>query len=95
MGAPRRWPGQEALEPEAQPLPEDAPEGAAAMHPANQVLVRDLLAAVEQGRQPHSSGHDARAALEMILAVYVSHIAADRVALPLQQREHPLEGWTS
>ncbi len=83
------------LQPEPQPLPEGAPEGAGAMHPANQALVRDLLAAVEQGRQPLSSGHDARAALEMILAVYASHVAGDRVTLPLEQREHPLATWAS
>jgi predicted dehydrogenase len=77
----------------AQPLPANAPEGAGAMHPANQLIVRDLLAAVEQERQPLSSGHDARAALEMIMAVYASRIAGDRVALPLANREHPLEAW--
>ena len=83
----------QALHPEPQPLPEGAPEGAGAMHPANQAIVRDLLAAVEQGRQPISSGHDARAALEMVLAAYASHVAGARVALPLQQRQHPLETW--
>lgn len=84
----------EAIQPEPLPLPAGAPEGASAMHPANQALVRDLLAAVEEGRQPLSSGHDARAALEMITAVYESHIQGTRVALPLAGREHPLARWT-
>jgi predicted dehydrogenase len=92
---PDRAADWQVLQPEPQPMPEDAPEGASAMHPANQVIVRDLLAAVEQGRQPLSSGHDARAALEMIMAVYAAHIAGGRVALPLQQREHPLEPWST
>jgi predicted dehydrogenase len=63
------------------------------MRPSNQLLVRDLLAAVETGRQPLSSGHDARAALEMILAVYESHAAGGRVPLPLAERTHPLARW--
>ncbi|MGH2371397.1 MAG: hypothetical protein ACRDI2_24760, partial [Chloroflexota bacterium] len=85
----------QVLQPEPQPLPAGAPAGAGAMHPANQVLVRDLLAAVETGRQPNSSGHDARAALEMIMAVYASHIQGQRVPLPLEERQHPLARWTA
>lgn len=67
------------------------PPGMSGQHPGNQMLVRDLLAAVEEDRAPHSSGHDARAALEMILAVYESHLQGGRVTLPLERREHPLE----
>jgi predicted dehydrogenase len=73
------------------------PEGvtpAAPRQAANQVLMCDLLAAIEQDRPPRSSGHDGRAALEMILAVYESHIRGQRVALPLEGREHPLARWT-
>ena len=67
--------------------------GAGAMHAANQLLVVDLLAALEAGREPLSSGHDARAALEMIMAVYWSHLRAQRVPLPLAERDHPLLHW--
>ena len=42
-----------------------------------------------------SSGHDTRAALEMILAVYESHRQGTRVALPLADRRHPLARWQS
>jgi predicted dehydrogenase len=77
------------------PMPPGAPEGASTMHPANQLLVRDLLAAVEDDRRPLSSGEEARAALEMIMAVYASHVACSRVPLPLAQRTHPLEHWRS
>jgi predicted dehydrogenase len=67
-----------------------APAGAGPMHPANQILARSLLAAVEGRGAPLSSGHDGRAALEMIQAVYESHLAGGRVALPLLRRAHPL-----
>jgi predicted dehydrogenase len=67
--------------------------GASAMQAANQLLVVDLLAALEEGREPLSSGHDARAALEMIMAVYWSHMRAQRVPLPLAERAHPLQHW--
>jgi predicted dehydrogenase len=83
----------EVLHPAPLPEPASTPPGASAQHAANQVLVRDLLAAVEQGRQPISSGHDARAALEMILAVYESHRRGTRVCLPLAERTHPLRRW--
>ncbi len=84
-----------ALPVEPLPMPAGAPEGAGDMHPANQALVRDLLAAVEHDRRPLSSGHDARAALEMILAVYESHMHGNRVRLPLAERVHPLTQWTA
>ena len=86
----------EVLEPEPYPPPEGAvmPAGANAMHAANQVLAAGVLAAVEEDRQPLSSGHDARAALEMIMAVYESHIRGNRVTLPLAERSHPLSRWS-
>ncbi len=52
--------------------------------------VLDLLQAVEEDREPVSSGKETRWTQEMIQSVYVSHLARDRVSLPLQQREHPL-----
>jgi hypothetical protein len=64
--------------------------GTGRQHAANQVLVRDLLAAAEEDRAPQASGHDARAALEMILAAYESHLRGGRVALPMARRTHPL-----
>jgi predicted dehydrogenase len=87
---PGEW---QILQPEPLEVAGDAPEGAGALHTANQLIVRDLLAAVETGRAPLSSGHDARAALEMIVAVYAAHVAGNRVSLPLSQRTHPLATW--
>jgi predicted dehydrogenase len=83
---PAEW---ERLELEAPPVP----DGFSTLHAGNQVLVGDLLAAVEQDRPPLSSGHDARAALEIILAAYESHARQARITLPLADRTHPLGRW--
>jgi predicted dehydrogenase len=56
-------------------------------------IVKDLLEAIEKDRQPLGSVYDARAALEMILAVYESHRHSAVVELPLKNREHPLMKW--
>lgn len=53
-------------------------------------IVRDLLQAIEQDRQPRGSIYDGRAALEMILAVYDSQRQGRAVDLPLENRRHPL-----
>jgi len=53
-------------------------------------IARDLIAAIEQDRQPLGSLYDGRAALEMILAVYEAHRVGRPVELPLQNRQHPL-----
>jgi len=57
---------------------------------ANVAIVRDVLKAREERREPINSGRDGRWALEMILGVYASHLSDKRVALPLTNREHPL-----
>lgn len=53
-------------------------------------IVRDLMEAIERDRQPKGSMYDARAALEMIMAVYDSQRQGRAVNLPLQNRRHPL-----
>ena len=53
-------------------------------------IAKDLIAAIEQDRQPLGSMYDGRAALEMILAVYESHRVKGPVELPLKNRQHPL-----
>jgi predicted dehydrogenase len=59
--------------------------------PANQRrLVMDLIRVVETGGQSVASCCEGRAVLEMIMAVYASHLAGGRAALPLKQRSHPL-----
>jgi len=59
----------------------------------NRVLVEDLLDAIEQGREPLSSGADARVTLGLIMAIYESQRRGARVPLPLREREHPLTLW--
>ncbi|MBI2191236.1 MAG: Gfo/Idh/MocA family oxidoreductase [Planctomycetes bacterium] len=57
----------------------------------NRLAVWDLLQAAESGREPISSGKDARSALEMVLGVYASHLAGCRLRFPLEDRRHPLD----
>jgi predicted dehydrogenase len=52
--------------------------------------VLDLLQAVEEDREPSASGKQLRWVQEMIQGTYASHLARARVALPLEQRKHPL-----
>jgi predicted dehydrogenase len=56
----------------------------------NMWIVKDLIEAIEQDRQPLCSNYDGRAALEMIMAVYESHRLKRAVELPLANRQHPL-----
>ncbi len=52
---------------------------------------RDLIAAIDENRQPLCSVLDARATVEMIMSVFESHrLGGARVTLPLASREHPL-----
>ena len=53
-------------------------------------IVQDLMAAIEEERQPRGSMYDGRAALEMILATYESHRQGRPVDMPLETRVHPL-----
>jgi predicted dehydrogenase len=56
----------------------------------NVLAVQDLLAAIEQDRQPLSSVYEARGAVEMIVAVFDSQRQGKPVTLPLAMRENPL-----
>ena len=61
------------------------------LHRGNEVLIRELLGAIEANRTPSASGRDAHLATEMIQGVYASHLAGgQRLALPLTNRDHPL-----
>lgn len=58
---------------------------------ANRALVADLLEAIEQNREPRSSGRQARWTIEMAMALYESQRTGGRVYFPLRRRAHPLE----
>lgn len=63
------------------------------LHQGNIWIVQDLMAAIEQDRQPLGSVYDGRATLEMIMAVYESQRQNKPVELPMKKREHPLSMW--
>ena len=64
-------------------------------HHSNVLIARELIQAIEEDRDvvEASSGRDARAALEMIMAVHESHRIQGRVRFPLVNRENPYEVW--
>lgn len=64
-------------------------------HQSNQIIVRELIQAIEEDRDvvACSSGKDARAALEMIMAVHESQRLQTRVSFPLENRKNPYETW--
>ena len=57
--------------------------------------MRELIQAIEEDRDvvEASSGSDARAALEMIMAVHESQRVKGRVEFPLVNRENPYVVW--
>jgi predicted dehydrogenase len=56
-------------------------------------LLRNLLTAIIDEREPSPSGRDGLAALELVMAVWQSQREGRPVTLPLAHREHPLETW--
>ena len=52
--------------------------------------VRDMVEAVRTGRKPELGGARALTSLECVSAVYESHFTGARVALPMEDRRHPL-----
>lgn len=56
----------------------------------NELIARDLLAAIEEHRPPAMGAVEARAAIEMIVACFESARAGGPVPLPLANRDNPL-----
>ena len=54
------------------------------------LMIEDLLAAIEQDRQPLSGLYEARSVVEMIVAVFESHRQGVPVKFPLENRNNPL-----
>jgi predicted dehydrogenase len=52
--------------------------------------VKSLIHAIETNTQPVCSGYDGRWAVEMVSAVYQSHLRKARVSFPLADRQNPL-----
>jgi predicted dehydrogenase len=60
------------------------------LHAGNVLAVKDLIAAIEEDRQPEGSVYEARGATEMIVAVFESQRTGGMVKLPLKNRQNPL-----
>jgi hypothetical protein len=60
------------------------------LHGGNVLAVKDLIAAIEQDREPEGSIYEARSATEMIVAVFESQRVGGPVSLPLKNRANPL-----
>jgi predicted dehydrogenase len=56
----------------------------------NRRAVLELLAAIRENREPDGGIYDARAATEMIVAVFESHRQGTLAELPLKNRQNPL-----
>jgi hypothetical protein len=59
----------------------------------NAPLIDDLIAAIEEDREPAVSLKSGRDAHEMIQSTFDAYVQGKRVALPLQERTHPLKRW--
>jgi predicted dehydrogenase len=59
-------------------------------HAGNVLAVKDLIAAIEQDRQPECNIHEARTVTEMIVAVFESQRLGTPVPFPLRNRQNPL-----
>ena len=59
-------------------------------HDGNILAVKDLIAAIEEDRQPLANLEEARTNLEMIVAVFESHRVGGSVTFPLNSRKNPL-----
>lgn len=66
------------------------PLAGAGPHQGNVAAVKDIIQAIETDRQPIANLAEARAGLEMIVAVFASHLAGRPVTLPLAERGDPL-----
>lgn len=56
----------------------------------NVAVAKDLLRAIEENRQPLCSVYEARAAIEMIVAIFESQRVGGPIPLPLASRVNPL-----
>ena len=69
-------------------VPETIPSGG--LHEGNVLAVKDLIASIEEDRQPIANIYEARKTIEMIAAVFESHRLGKSVDIPLENRTNPL-----
>jgi len=68
----------------------DHPSGLKSTAACNRYIVEDLLRIMKSGERSAVDILEARATLEMIMAVYAAHLSGGRVSFPLKDRKHPL-----
>ncbi len=66
--------------------------------PSESNPVRDMIEAIEEGREHRSSGHQGYATHELLMSIYESSRKRRRIHLPLEEMESPLtlmveDGW--
>jgi predicted dehydrogenase len=59
----------------------------------NQFAIDELMAAIEEDREPENSMAQGRDAYEMVQAINGAHIHGGRIDIPLKDRRHPLQTW--
>jgi len=69
--------------------PLDAP-ASGGTEAGNRRMIEAWIEAARTGRPSPTSGAEGRAGLEMMMAVYASHLSGRRVEFPLADRRHPL-----
>lgn len=69
-------------------IPETQPPGS--LHRGNVLAMNDLIASIEEDRQPLANIYEARKTVEMIAAVFESHRLKAAVEIPLKNRSNPL-----
>jgi len=60
------------------------------LHTGNVLACKDLIAAIEEDREPECNMHEGRLTVEMISAVFESHRLGRPAELPLKSRGNPL-----
>ena len=58
-------------------------------------ILRELISSIETGSEHPCSGEAGRLNLEMVMAIYTSHLSGQRVSIPLAERTHPLSAGSS
>ncbi len=53
-------------------------------------ILQELIKSIETGSEHPCSGEAGRLNLEMVMAMYTSHLSGQRVSIPLSRRTHPL-----
>ncbi len=69
----------------------DEPLADGSLHAGNVLACRDLIAAIEEDRQPECNVYEARNTVEMIAAVFESQRQRGPVEMPLKNRKNPLD----